>query len=187
MFRKKITAYIFALFFAFTASNAHAQALEQLDLLISPGITFGTRNFYPNVGFGAPMLLNVDFAVHELLSLGAYGGLAYRKGTALGKFKAWNLGARASFHLWNFLDYRVAPNLMSEEIDVYVAIVSGFENSNYQDIYPSATTKFKRFVSGPIIGARWYFVDQIAVFGEAGYGPWGFFTLGVTGKLWLAQ
>jgi hypothetical protein len=178
---KKILKFLCVLAMVFSATFASAQArYEKGDALLNAGIGLG----YYFAG-GVPLLLSAEFAVNDVISVGPYLGYtsySYRYGWSGNNYRYTytflDIGARASYHFSELFEIR------NEKIDVYggaflgflVSSYSGDEFSGYSDPYAGGV----RF--GIHAGARYFFSEKVAGYGELGYGiaP---LSLGVTFKL----
>lgn len=144
-----------------------AQAHEQGDINLSPGINFGNYKYH-GPDFGLSLIFYADFSPHDYASVGPYFGTVISSGTAF------DFGARGNFHAWQFIDDRVEDDLRADILDIYFSLYVGAEVSNY---YKS------RARGGAMFGLRWYFVESVALMFEVGAPPVGFTTIGVSFKL----
>lgn len=149
--------------------GANAQSHKQGDLFVSGGIGFGHYGYHARPGravnIGLPLILNVDYGIVNYVSIGGYGGALFKDNhTAIG------FGGRGSFHAWQMVNDLVAGDLKGDIFDIYVSIYSGGEISGlYRD----------RFRIGAILGARWFFKENIALMAEFG-GPMSFANVGIS-------
>jgi len=149
--------------------DANAQSHKQGDLFISGGIGFGHYGYHTRPGravnIGLPLILNVDYGIVNYVSIGGYGGALIKDNhTAIG------FGGRGSFHVWQMINDIVAGDLKGDIFDIYVSVYSGGEISGvYRD----------RFRIGAILGARWFFKENVALMAEFG-GPMSFGNVGIS-------
>ena len=179
-------------------------AFDQTTSILNIGIGIGSRHYY-NMGFGYGATRTPAFSIsyeHPLskklgpgiLSLGAYLGFqhaAYRYDNYYFRqeryyyqhsYNYWYAAARGIYHpdalIWDkaeiyfgvmlglrFQSYRYSSNNPDPDARLY--------EMNHSSIYP--TYSF-------LAGARWYFADRVALFGELGYGI-SYLTLGVSFKM----
>ncbi len=164
------------LLMVFSASFASAQArYDKGDVLLNAGIGLG----YYYAG-GVPLLLSAEWAVNDVITVGPYFGYtSYRYNWGFGgrwKYTFIDLGVKGSYHFSELFEIR------NEKVDVYGGLSLGFLISSY-----SGDGTFNDPYSGGVragihAGARYFFSEQVAGFGELGYGiaP---LALGLTFKL----
>ncbi|MEZ5008103.1 MAG: hypothetical protein R2753_08140 [Chitinophagales bacterium] len=161
----------------FVSLNVEAQkSFEKGDVLLSPGIGWGTRVgasnfFWPNVIF------NADFGVHDYVSVGPYAAVAFGGN----RYNAYSIGACASFHWWQLLDDKVAKDLKQDQIDFYLPFWLGariLTNHN-------GSSRSNGFDAGLGLGLRWYpnANQRFALYGEWGRGPISWGSVGMTIKV----
>ncbi len=165
---KQIIAGIFAIFLA---SNIQAQSFDRGDVLLTGGIGAGHYGYHVGPGyrgFGLPVVLNVDIGIHDYVSLGPYVGALFKDASS-----AIGFGGRGSFHFWQLIDNHVSGDLRGDIFDIYASAYAGGEVSRYYN---------DRFRAGGILGARWFFAQNLALTVEFG-GPMSYFMVGMTFKL----
>jgi len=104
-------------------------------------------------------------------------------------------GIVGSFHFIEVLNNQLDMTLDSKKLDMYVSIKSGLVYQRYTSNYDgdplaidaqNGTIKInineKLFYLAPVIGARYYFTDNIAAFGEIGRANLSYMTVGLTMK-----
>jgi hypothetical protein len=149
--------------------GVNAQGHKQGDLFITGGIGFGHYGYHARPGrpvnVGLPLTLNVDYGIVNYVSIGGYGGALFKDNhTAIG------FGGRGSFHVWQMIDDLVAGDLRGDLFDIYASVYSGGEISGlYRD----------RFRIGAILGARWFFKENVALMVEFG-GPMSYGNVGIS-------
>ncbi|MFO7656194.1 MAG: hypothetical protein R6W78_03940 [Bacteroidales bacterium] len=152
---------------------------KDLNLGIGLGTYYGARMAIP------PISLSLDYGIKDdigpgVIGIGGYFGFGVSKDRLYIHDYGWRfmdimVGARGTYHI-EFID----------KLDTYAGIIVGlrFRNSgpygtwplepkSYTDLFPNG---------GFFIGGKYYFQDNIAVFGELGYSI-AYLTLGVTFKL----
>lgn len=177
---KKLALTLFFLAALTMGFNASAQrkdsGYEVGNFLINGGISVG--DFYYDYGYGSAfpsIIANAEWSVHEWVGVGPYIGvhpLTYGSKIAV--------GARGTFHYTQFIP-AIDPNML----DLYGTLHLGVNIRNYNYNTPGRADDkgITNFVFGPVAGARWFPTQGgFGVFGEVGYGPLGFLTLGVSGK-----
>jgi hypothetical protein len=176
---KQFTIALFSLLciWGMVPQDVNAQAFENGDKVLNLGLGFGGRG---DLGFGTPsfgasfevgIIETGDFGV---VGVGAYAG--YRSGNYSVflnddyKVSTLVVAPRGTFHV---------TAIEVEKLDVYAAIelglafvtvkVPGFSNTSSTDFEPSL-----------IVGARYYFSDNIGAFAELGLNGFAGFGLGVS-------
>ena len=160
----------------FTASFASAQArYDKGDMLLNVGLGLG---YYYGGGGGVPLMASLEFGVNDVITVGPYFGYTSRGYTGF-RYTFLDFGVRGSYHFSELFEIR------NEQVDIYGGLNLGYavtsihyDNSMYNDndLYPS------RIQFGLHAGARYFFSEKVAGFGELGFGlaP---LALGVTFKL----
>jgi len=94
------------------------------------------------------------------------------------------LGVRATFHVWAFLNKQLDLGLGAEQLDLYVSVMTGARiHTAKEENYNSTSTSRNIYPQfGPTVGAKYYFINNMAVFLEAGYGASSFGLFGITVK-----
>src|SRR5690554_2607732 len=151
------------------------------------------NNSYSYKRYSTPTLrANVEYGFNHFISGGLYAehnswrrkgtqtvdGIVYdyrEKGSNL------SLGARATFHVWAFLNNHLNLGLGVEQLDLYASVMTGVRIQQYMHKDFKSNVKDSGVYThfGPTIGAKYYFLDNLSVFAEAGYGPSSFGIVGV--------
>jgi hypothetical protein len=184
---------ILFLFFVsiFFFHTVQAQAFKRGDVMISPGIGLGTYGVGYGVGFALPVVLNADFGVHKYISVGAYGGFWTRRWNYTSnddyRFTSIHVGGRASFHFWQLIADNVSAGLLRDKLDIYVTPWLGYNirSANWIDNNNGLGNSLdfdSRLQGGVQLGVRYFFNENIGIFGEFGGTPTSFSNLGVTFK-----
>lgn len=142
-------------------------------ILINPGLGLG---YYYGGGFAVGLSANAEFSITDEIAVGPYfaftrwnyGYLGYSSDI---KYTFIDFGARASYHFAKLL------KVNNDKFDPYAGAFFGFVTSSYSSDY---TTGYDDSYSGTIrggiyAGARWYFTDKFAAFGEVGVGLYPIF------------
>jgi hypothetical protein len=158
--------------------NSQAQSFEKGDVLLSPGIGWGTRIGGPSF-FRPTFTFNADFGVHDYVSVGPYASFAF--GNNRNGINAFSIGARTSFHWWQLLDNKVEKDLKQDQIDFYLPLWVGVRILSDK----RGNSKSTGFDGGLGLGLRWYpnSNERFALFGEWGRGPISWGSVGMTIKL----
>ena len=166
----------------FSATFASAQGrYTKGDVLLNAGIGLG----YYYAG-GVPVLLSGEFTVNDVITVGPYLGYTsynynygwFGSGYRF-RYTFFDIGVRGSYHFNELFEIR------DEKFDVYGGLFLGYVissysgddfNGAYSDPYGGALRL------GIHAGARYFFSENIAGYGELGYGiaP---LSLGLTFKL----
>lgn len=167
---KNIFKFLCVIAIVFSCTFASGQSrYDKGDVLLNAGIGLG----YYFAG-GVPLLVSAEWVVNDVISVGPYLGYtsySYNYGW-LGsgykyKYTFFDLGVRASYHFSELFEIR------NEKVDVYGGAFLGFVISsysgddfggNYSDPYAGGLRL------GIHAGARYYFSEKVAGYGELGYG-----------------
>lgn len=160
----------FALVFSATFASGQAR-YEKGDKLLNLGLGLG---YYYGNG-GVPLIASFEFAASDVITVGPY--LSYTSRGYVGyRWTFIDFGVRASYHFSELFE------INNEQVDVYGGAnlgyaVASISNSSYDNsLYPG------RVQLGLHAGARYFFSEKVAGYGELGFGlaP---LSLGVTFKL----
>ena len=143
-------------------------------VLINPGLGLG---YYYGGGFAVGLSANAEFSITDDIAIGPYfaftrwnyGGYAGYGGDF--KYTFIDFGARGSYHFARLL------KVNNDKFDPYAGAFLGFVSSSYSSSYGSAyNDAYGGTVRGGVYaGARWYFTDKFAAFGEVGVGLYPIF------------
>lgn len=188
----------------FNPQTVKAQGFEAKKVYVDLGIGFprysyGTNLFgigyygYAYNSYRTPSFkLSVRYGFNDFISGGLYAGYAHNgwKSTDANGFESNDrstyipVGVGASFHVWSFLNKTLDLGLGAENLDLYVTLMTGAQIRMYSEKRPTYTDAYTRvnpFV-GSLVGARYFFINNIGVFAEFGYGMNSYLTGGVTFK-----
>jgi hypothetical protein len=186
MFKMK-TSKLFAIVtisavFCMLQNSASAQAdLKPGNVLVGVGLGFGhTYAGIAGIGVGA----NMEYSIMEEIGVGGYIGFSrvrYGYGYAASSYdydyNFFDIGVRGSFHFRNLL------RLRNKQFDPYAGVYAGYLASSYSGTSPYYADPYRsRVRPGAFVGARYYFKDRLAVYGEFGYNVW-LLNVGLTFKL----
>ncbi|MFN8283886.1 MAG: hypothetical protein U0U67_11770 [Chitinophagales bacterium] len=154
-------------------ASAKKNFIIQPTLNIGHHIGFGSLNYagttYGN-GLLLGMTLNLDYNVHDYVSIGAYYSFAQKN------YKTTNVaylgnafGARIALHWWQLLADKTGKELLAERLDFDVHAHIGAFLVSFKDKTLDAKTKKVGLNAGGGIALRYYFVDHFGVAIEAGY------------------
>lgn len=154
--------------------NASAQEIRQGDFLLNAGLGFG----YYYAG-GVTFNVNGEYSVTDDLGIGGYLGFTrWDRGYAGYDYDYTfiDFGARASYHFARVFKVR------NKKFDPYAGGILGFVTSSYDGPGNGYNDPYDGEVRiGVHAGARYYFTDNFAGYGEVGYGV-SSLVLGVTFK-----
>lgn len=189
---------------SFLSDDSGSKCFNENTKVLNAGIGFGTgyynayRGGYYTSRVSPAFSLSYEQALSKklgpgFLGLGAY--LGYQSATSKydhdyyggnyyyyeHKWKNFLVAARGAYHL-DFLN--------SERAEVYAGLIAGLRIQTYQyetnNPDPYTNNKLNQGSVYPVAslfaGARWYFVPNVGVFGEVGYGI-SYATLGLSFKL----
>lgn len=144
------------------------------DIVLSAGIGAGTAL---NIGNTVvpPIVIQGEYGiVDNLFAAGRKSFYYYPYDTYRQKINSFLLGVRGTFH-YQFV----------ERLDTYAGITLGGEIANVREEgrwWNGQPPRYGGFLADVFIGARYYVVPQLAVYGELGFGV-AYFTLGVSFKI----
>jgi len=164
LFTKILMAGLTLIGFSWSAS-AQKGIFGKDDMAINVGVGLGT--YISDKGFAMtipPISASFEYGVVNLfdekgsIGVGGYAGYLLRKSND-GDFNVGDfiIGPRGLFH-YQFVD----------KLDTYAGLLIGYDVVSFsqKDVSLSGSS----FYSALFIGARYYFTDKIAVWGELGYG-----------------
>ena len=171
---KNILKFLCVVVLVFSATFASGQArYDKGDVLINLGLGLG----YYYGGGGIPLIASAEFAASDVITVGPYFSYTSR-GYVGYRYTFLDFGVRASYHFSELFE------INNEQLDIYGGANLGYaiskfsyDNAFYDDnLYPS------RVQFGLHAGARYFFSERVAGFGELGFGlaP---LSLGLTFKL----
>jgi hypothetical protein len=173
---KNIFKFLCVVVLVFSATFASGQArYDKGDVLVNAGIGLG----YGYFGGGVPLLLSVTFAASDVITVGPYVGYTSYGYLSSYRYTALDIGVRGSYHFSPLFE------ISNEKVDIYGGAALGYSitGSNYDyrqygisDPYPN------RIQFGLHAGARYFFSEKVAGFGELGFGL-ATLALGLTFKL----
>lgn len=132
-----------------------------------------------------PAMAYLEVGVHQYITIGPFAAFS-RWSYPTRQQSFLSLGARGSFHLSPLFNDLLDGSIDEQKIDFYVSMLSGFELRQYgaDDIHPvSRFMDNAKLFFGPLLGVRYYFSDDAAIFSEIGRGALGALTIGVSFKL----
>lgn len=172
----KKTLVSFLLLFLSAIAFVHGQAYYKGQLSISP--TLGIRapgSIVTNLAegnFTLPVVMYVDYGIHEMLSVGAIAGIRYFQCDNCSESDPgtyFSAGVRVNGHLFPILAKVAEMENLPENMDIYLSLMGGRElNSNLKMIPRIAA------------GIRYQVNPSIAVMGEVGSGFLSMFNVGAS-------
>lgn len=182
---KKSLKFLCVIALVFSATFASAQArYDKGDVLLNAGIGLGY--YYAS---GVPLLVSAEFAVNDVISVGPYLGYTSHSSGSSWQGYTWrqrwsfiDIGVRGSYHFSELFEIR------NEKVDVYGGAFLGYLISNYSytSDMPNDPGRSNSLGGGLRlgihVGARYFFSEKVAGYGELGYGV-APLSLGLTFKL----
>ena len=168
--------------FSFYQTNGQSK-FEKGSVVINPGIGLGY--WYGGSGFAAGFAVNAEFScILDDIAIGPYLAITRRSyDYAIGNddytYTFIDVGVRGTYHFGRLLKVK------DDKFDPYAGAFVGFvaTSDNADDIYGDYYDNYgSRAQGGIYAGARWFFSDTFAVFGEVGVGMYPILG-GVTIKL----
>jgi len=159
---------VFFILFAFNQSiSAQQAAFSRGDMVINAGVGLGTYINDSGYSMIIPPLTGsfeygvVDFSRKGGIGVGGYFSYLLRKNNSENSFNVGDfvIGPRVLFH-YQFIKY----------LDTYAGLMLGYDVVSFSrtdNNYPLSASQFYYTL---FVGARYYFTNNIAVFGELGYG-----------------
>ena len=154
-------------------ASAKKNVVIQPTLNVGHHLGFASLN-YAGTKYGTGLLLgftlNLDYNVHDYVSVGAYYSVAYKnyKSTNVSYFGQ-ATGARVALHWWQLLDDKLDKELLSEKLDFDIHGHIGAYFISYKDKTLDTKTKKIGVNAGGGVALRYYFVEHFGVAIEAGY------------------
>jgi hypothetical protein len=157
----------------FSVSRVHAQAFEAGTNVVSAGIGLGSSlaNYTygsQSIGLSATYDRGIWEAGPGVISLGAYIGYKSFTYSGPGYDYKWNytiIGARGAWHF---------TGLNVENLDLYGGLMLSFDNlstSFSNDVPGYVPGSYASTIElSPFVGARYYFANNLGVYGELGFG-----------------
>jgi hypothetical protein len=184
------------LIFSFLISNAQ-DAFIKKDLLISGSLYLinyrkHLYDFSERAGKSVPLSFSAEYGLTQYVSAGVFAGyyLKRYRYTANTTEPSDDIffssrfmvqGIKASLHLTSLLEKKFDVDFYSEDLDLYVSGLLGYEwNHISRNDVPAEGDS--RFVPGFVLGARYYLTQRWAVFGEIGPGIFGIGNIGMTAR-----
>jgi hypothetical protein len=176
--KKLFTFILFSSLFFYGGKVSSQVNYDKGNILVNGGIGLG---YYYSHG-GIPILLSGEYALTDAITVGPYLGYTSRAYTNSSFGYKWkyrytflDFGARGSYHFGKHL------NLNMDKLDLYGGVFLGYLSAHYKVVeapsglgagyYNSYSSPYGSIVRVGIFGgARYYFSDQVAAYGELGYG-----------------
>ncbi len=109
----------------------------------------------------------IQFSYAKVKGDGAYNGFVFSD-----QLTIYSVLARADYHFY-----------ASKRFDSYIGIGGGYVHSKYQNnVNTSSSSVPGEFGYTAQLGARYYFMSRLGIFGELGYVNGSFMQLGIVGK-----
>lgn len=183
---------IITLFFSVSLiSLVHAQAFQKQSFVGNLGVGFGWYGY----GYATSSIPAVSFSLEKgvweipdigVISLG--GIVGYKHSYFDYAYAGYNYTYK-----WVWDDFLIAARsaihpylIKNDKVDLYGGVALGlrletYKYANYFGTLETFTTHSSYGLFSVFAGCRYYFINNLAVFGELGYGL-GYFTLGLSGK-----
>ena len=179
-----LIAFTLILFFSFLPQQIQAQTcFDKGTFTLSPGIGIGYYGYYGSyTSLSVPIIVSAEYHFTDMVS----GGIFLSRSNYKHSNYSWTytgFGIRGSFH-WNLLlEKWTGGDWKTDKFDLYTAAVAGYEIANvsrFDGYTGNVGTSSNRLIPGIVAGARWYFIDNVAVFAEVGNGFVSYLTGGIT-------
>jgi len=181
---KKLLAIVAVVFFSLSALQAQESMFNLGDKVVSAGIGFGstlyTSGTYISRGV-PPISLSYEQAVKDgILDKGVIGVGGWVGYTSY-KYQVLDWGYKYSNIIFGVMGAFHYP--LVDKLDTYAGIGLGYNIVSANEFGINSGIEYNvsgsSIVFAGMIGARYYFTDQIAVFAQAGYGI-AYFTVGAS-------
>jgi hypothetical protein len=162
----KTISVLFVLLFCLGSSmGVFAQEFSKGDKVVNLGIGLvpynGVKHYsnkvLPISGSFEYGIIDNLFDEHSAIGLGGYIAYTSWENKFDDTYSDFILGARGAFH-YQFID----------KLDTYAGVMFGYDVVSYSDSHQDVAGS--GVASSFFTGARYYFTDNLAVFGELGYG-----------------
>jgi hypothetical protein len=162
-------------------NSAKAQAWDRDSKVLSLGV--GGANFlhfdprgyykygYAYSNFTGQLNFQGEFAIHKYVGLGFTTGVG--GAGPLGRYYSevnMPIGFIANFHFYQLIADKSSRNIHADKLDIYAGLNVG---SGFAAVYYNPDGRFYLhpiFFAGPQVGIRYYFVPNVALNAELGYG-----------------
>jgi hypothetical protein len=180
---KKVITIIAVAFLVASYSNVKAQTFENGSMVANVGLGFGWYGYDYN-GISSTPFINVSLekgikdipSINSVLSIGGIAGYKHGSWSGYGYNGSYNdiiIAARGALH---------SDIFKVEKLDTYAGVTLGLRIHNEDYPYTSYDNDFTNPLFGIYAGARYYFTNNLAGFGEIGAGT-GYLTLGLSLKI----
>ena len=192
---KKIYYFLLLPAFLLLSSPTFGQVFEgKGDLSVNAGLSLGVIGYgygtFGSAGFPIPLSANLEYGIHEMISVGPYLGYLRRSYGPAGdryRFTSFAFGAQGVFHASPFLNEHLDMDINEEKVDLYGKIILGYEtyswSYNGQDWNEDYMGDTGRGVFGPVLGVRYMFSPNFGGYAEGGRGAFGWLTFGLSIKM----
>lgn len=170
---KKILFGILLAFMSFSFANA--SAIEKGSFVIQPDLNLGSYGSYGNADFGIGATVNLDYTVHDYVSVGGFLGINTNLNSGY-SYSMLGVGGRGIFHFWNLIDDKASADLKSDKIDFYLPVHLGVHIG-------LKNRSGSRFNAGVGLGVRYFFNEKIGINLEVGGMEMSWAKIGATIKL----
>lgn len=171
-----------------TQQNQRSSGHKKGDLFVMPGIGFGS--YGAHVPIMPPLLLNVEYGFHDMLSIGFETGFGAARtlknrtpsGEYHWKYNYVYLAGRTSFHWGRYLS-------IPDELDLYGRVALGWRIrttkwvDNNSGVNEPAVSNDFGLIAGVHAGAKYMFTPAFGAFAEAGYDNVSSLQVGLAFKL----
>lgn len=160
---------IIAVFMMIGLNTLNAQSFNAGTSVIQAGVGLGSD-------FGLPIGVSYEYGVSDKLGYGAYAGYSSKTfPLVLDEYTVTYMifGGRANYHFYQ-----------TDKIDTYGGALLGYNaaSAKWKGSSTLPTPTVGGVVYSGVVGARYYFSDTMAVYGEAGYGI-SYLTVGLAYKM----
>ncbi len=160
------------------AQVSEERAYEKGDFMLSLGVGALDHVDWPNLNTVIPFVINADYGLHPYVSLGGYVGYtSFKPKWDDDKFTQLSLGVRCSFHFWQMIDEKTDANIPADKLDLYLTTWGGLVQRKIHN--PGREWKDGTSFGGQL-GARYFFIPNLGLFGEFGLTPTSYLNFGAT-------
>lgn len=194
MLKKKILPILLgAMFMMMDTGTANAQDWGKGTLLLNGGTGLGAYNWgigggYSRTSLSFPLLASLEFGVVDNITVGPYFGMQssrYKYSDALFNYEydyfVWSGGLKGTYHGTEILNDEFDLGI-PEKWDIYGSLYAGVTIGTYTERTSWGNTPGNTFALSPsaVVGARYMFMDNFGLYLEAGRGPLGYLSGGLS-------
>ena len=156
-------------------SDAFGQAIAKGDFIIQPNFNLGSHGSFDTRirSFVPGFTLNLDYAVHDYVTVGGFAGFGGRN-----NYIEFVAGARGVFQWWQLVDDKAEKDLKSDQLSLYLPVHLGVYFGRIKGFDADAA-----FNGGAGLGIGYWFNENVGLAFEFGWMEMSWAKIGVPIKL----